>query len=278
MKNVYLTERQYVNYVLLEYAKSGVLNESSINLRKIYHTLYRGCKTFSDFARRTAIIASLGVLSFTSLYAIVDKCLPVTQEQKQEIIAQVENEHTEPKIQQRVYLNFKISQDGIEHIKDYEKCCLKPYFATDREKAKGIRTIGWGHKITSKDPKWLRNAASITQEQADAIFTEDMKIYEHEMNEAFKSLPKHLQNTDLYPQGFIDACISIIYNSGRKNFKNSPVFQTLAKCRIEKDGTINKTDFVYTCSKIKNSCTTQGGKQLNGLISRRNTESLMAQN
>jgi GH24 family phage-related lysozyme (muramidase) len=278
MRKVYLTERQYVNYVLLEYTRSGLLNESSINLKKVYQTLYRGCKTFSDFARRTAIIASMGVISFTSLYAIINNVLPVSQEQKQEIIAQIENEDVIPKIEQRIYLNFKISREGIEHIKDYEKCKLEPYFATPKEKVRGIRTIGWGHKITGNDPQWLKSAKSITQEQADAIFAEDIKIYEQEMNEAFKSLPKYLQNTDLYPQGFIDACISIIYNSGRKNFKNSPVFQTLANCRIEKDGTINKDDFAYACFKIKESCTTQNGKQLNGLINRRNTESLMAQN
>lgn len=278
MRNVYLTEEQYVNYVFLEYTRSGLLNESSIDLKKVYQTLYRGCKTFSDFARRTAIIASVGVLSLTSLCSIVNRYLPVSQEEKQKIISKVEAEGNKTKIEQRIYLNFKISQDGINHIKEYEKCYLEPYYATRKEKAKGIRTIGWGHKITVNDPQWLKKATSITQQQADAIFVEDIKIYESEMNEAFKSLPKYLQNTDLYPQGFIDACISIIYNSGRKNFKESPVFQTLAKCRIEKDGTINQSDFIYTCSKIKESCTTQGGKQLNGLVNRRNAESLMAQN
>jgi GH24 family phage-related lysozyme (muramidase) len=275
MRNVYLTEEQYVNYVLLEYTKSGLLNESSIDLKKVYQTLYRGCKSFGDFARRTAIIASVGVLSITSLCSVVNRYLPVSQEEKQEIIAQVEAEANKPKIEQ---LNFKISQDGINHIKKYEKCYLEPYYATRKEKAKGIRTIGWGHKITVNDPQWLKKATSITQEQADVIFEEDIKIYEREMNEVFKSLPKYLQNTDLYPQGFIDACISIIYNSGRRNFKESPVFKTLAKCRIEKDGTINQRDFIYTCSKIKDSCITQGGELLNGLVSRRSAESLMAQN
>ena len=282
MRNVYLTEGQYVNYVLLEYAKSGLLNESSINLRKVYQTLYRGCRTFTDFARRTAIIAGMGVMSFASLYAMVNNFLPVSNEQKQEIVAQIENsvepEQNTTKIEQRIYLNFKISKEGINHIKKYEKCRLEPYYATKKEKANGIRTIGWGHKVTAKDPVWLRKATSITQEQADALFEEDINIYEEEMNEAFKSLPKYLQNTDLYPQGFIDACISIIYNSGRKNFKSSPVFQTLAKCRIEKDGTINQSDFIYVCSKIKESCITQDGVVLGGLVTRRNIESLVAQN
>ena len=281
MRTIYITEKQYVQYVLLEYTKTGLLNESSINLKNIFQTLYRGCKTFTDFARRTVIIAGLGVISFATLYSIVDNFLPVTPEQKEAIISQVEEtvEEKEPekKIQQRIYLNFKISSNGIKHIEQYEKCHLRPYFATRKERAKGIRTIGWGHKITEKDPKWLIKAESISMEQANALFTQDIKIYENEMNEVFKSLPKELQNTDLYPQGFIDACISIIYNSGRGNFKQSPVFQTLAKCRIEKDGTINHDDFIYTCSKIKESCITQDGQILDGLVKRRNVESLMAQ-
>lgn len=283
MKNIYLTEKQYVNYVLLEYAKVRPLNESSINLKSMFQTLYRGCKNIKDYIRRTFIIASLGVISFATLYSIVRDFLPVDDNIKQEIIAHIEeqqedeDDEVELKKQPRIYLNFKISNNGIRHIEEYEKCHLTPYFATKKEKDRGIRTIGWGHKITMNDPQWLRKAQSITKEQADALFKQDIKIYEKEMNEAFKSLPKQLQNSELYPQGFIDACISIIYNSGRKNFKESPVFQTLANCRINRDGTLNQDDFIYVCSKIKESCITQSGKVLGGLVKRRNAESLMAQ-
>ena len=108
MRNVYITEEQYVNYVLLEYTKSGLLNESSIDLKKVYQTLYRGCKSFGDFARRTAIIASVGALSLTSLCSVVNRYLPVSQEEKREIIAKVEAEANKPKIEQRICLNFKI--------------------------------------------------------------------------------------------------------------------------------------------------------------------------
>lgn len=279
MKNIYLTEEQYINYVLLEYGKYGEINESKFDIRKLFQTLYRGCRNFSDYVRRTTYIVSAGIISATLVYTAITKFLPITEAEKEILITQVENlENIRKPREQVINLNFKISSNGINHIKGYEKCHLEPYFATRKEKERGIKTIGWGHKITVNDPKWLKIAASITQEQADAIFTEDIKIYEQEMNEVFKSLPKYLQNTDLYPQGFIDACISIIYNSGRNNFKKSPVFQTLAKCRIESDGTINQSDYIYTCSKIKNSCITQGGELLNGLVARRNAESLMAQN
>ena len=277
MRNIYLTEEQYVNCVLFEYSKFGEINEAKFDIRKLVQTLYKGCKTFGDYARRTTYIASAGIISLTLLYSIINKCLPVDEMQKQVLIAQVEQTPQTDEKKEVINLNFKISENGLEHIKQYEKCKLKPYFATKKEKEKGIKTIGWGHKIVSTDPTWLKKAESITQAQADELFKQDIQLYENELKEVFKVLPKYLQNVDLYPQGFIDACISIIYNSGRKNLKLSPFFQALSRCRIDKDGNINKSDYIFVCAKIKESCIKQEGVVVNGLVRRRNTESLMAQ-
>lgn len=284
MKNVYLTEKQYVDYVLYEYTNYGILDESTFNIERLFNLLYRGCKTFKDYTRRTMYVAAAGVISFTMLCSIINKCVPVSQEEKESLITQVENiapskdDDKEPvKRENVINLNFRISENGINHIKQYEKCRLEPYFATKKEKAKGIKTIGWGHKITSKDPVWLKNAKSITQQQADELFKHDIKIYEHELAQAFKTLPKHLQNVNLYPQGFIDACISLIYNCGRKNLKDSPFFVTLGNCSLDKNGNINKNDYIYACSKIKESCITQQGEVMDGLVKRRYQECLMAQ-
>ena len=280
MKNIYLTEEQYVNYVLLEYSKYDEINESKFDIRKLSQTLYRGCRNFSDYVRRTVYIASAGIISAALIYNIITKDLPISEQEKEILISQVESvekkEDVKPK-QNVINLNFKISDNGLEHIKQYEKCDLSPYYATQAEKARGIKTIGWGHKIVPTDPDWLKKAKTITQEQADQLFAQDIRLYENELKQVFKSLPKHLQNVQLYPQGFIDVCVSIIYNSGRKNFKSSPFFTTLANCRLDKDGNINKDDFIFTCSKIRNSCITQNGKPVNGLINRRNAECLMAQ-
>ena len=48
-------------------------------------------------------------------------------------------------------------------------------------------------------------------------------------------------------------------------------------CVIDKDGNINKSDYIFVCAKIKESCIKQEGVVVNGLVRRRNTESLMAQ-
>ena len=278
MKNIYLTEEQYINYVLLEYSKYGEINESKFDIRKLFQTLYRGCRNFSDYVRRTTYIVSAGIISATLVYTAITKFLPITEAEKQMLITQVENLENIRQPRERVInLNFRVSSNGIEHIKQYEKCYLKPYYATKAEKARGIKTIGWGHKIIPSDPEWLKRAPSITQEQADQLFSQDIHLYEKELAEAFKVLPKHLQDVALYPQGFIDACVSIIYNSGRKNLKESPFFKTLANCRLDKDGYLNHEDFIFTCSKIKDSCITQQGKIIQGLVNRRKAESLMAQ-
>ena len=287
MRKVYLTERQYVEYVLFEYAKFGVLNESKVDFRKLFNVLFRGCRTFSDYARRTAIILTMNVMSAASMYTLINNFMPISNVEKQELVSRIEDNNLSDNTQEPekepedmsdkptenvVKTDFKISQNGIEHIKHYEKCRLEPYYATKKEREMGIKTIGWGHKITQSDPLWLRNAKSITQEQADELFRNDIIVFENELKQVFRSLPKHLQPPNLYSQGFIDVCISILYNSGRKNFKGSPLFQTLAKCRIDKNGNINQQDYLYTCSKIKDSCITQKGKVIPGLVKRRAEE------
>ena len=150
MRNIYLTEEQYVNCVLFEYSKFGEINEAKFDIRKLVQTLYKGCKTFGDYARRTTYIASAGIISLTLLYSIINKCLPVDEMQKQVLIAQAEQTPQNNEKKEVINLNFKISENGLEHIKQYEKCKLKPYFATKKEKEKGIKKKRKKKKINKK--------------------------------------------------------------------------------------------------------------------------------
>ena len=285
-KSIYLSEKQYqyidkaLNEEILKELGS-LLNESVLDESRISKVLYRGCRTFQDYARRTLLALTGGMLAASLLITIVANNTPLSDSEKSSIIErieEIEEEKENSMLNKNYATNFTISEDGIEHIKQYEKCVLKPYYATKSEKQRGILTIGWGHKITKNDPEWLRKAKSITQEQADLLFNNDIKVYEKELKEAFKSLPKSLQNPTLYPQGTMDVCISMIYNCGRGNLKTSPFFQTLANCRIDKDtNKIDERDFYYACSKIRESCITQQGVVSQGLVNRRNTECLMAQ-
>ena len=281
MKRVYLTEEQYIGFVLNECLHHGILNESILNEGKILSTLFKGCKTFGDYARRIIYIASAGIVINVAIFRDVINNLPVgTPEQKQELLTQVENklENDTPEDTTQYAQSFTISQDGIEHIKDYEKCHLEPYYATESERKRGIRTIGWGHKITRNDPEWLIKATSITQEQADALFANDIKVFENELLRAVRGLTnKQLKNPEIYPQQFIDVVISMLYNSGLSNVKASDFYKTWNNCRIDpKTGKIRIDDYNYTISKIPNSCVTQKGSVMRGLVNRRNTEHSIA--
>ena len=73
MKNVYLTENQYVNFVLNEYRKFGCINESNFDIQKLFHALYKGCRNFTDYARRTTYIAGAGIISAALLYNVLPR-------------------------------------------------------------------------------------------------------------------------------------------------------------------------------------------------------------
>lgn len=288
MRKVYLTEKQYVEFVLNECFNRQTLNESILEEGKVLSTLFNGCKTFGDYARRVIYIATTGLVVNLMVFRGIINNIPFgTPEEKQELLAHVEqtleqrqngSENVAPVDNVEYADSFNISQNGISHIEDYEKCNLKPYYATPSEKKRGILTIGWGHKITANDPTWLKTAKNITQEQANSIFTNDMKVYENEFAKIVSSLTNNqLKNPEIYPQGFIDAAISMLYNSGMGNFKSSEFFKTWNNCRIDpKTNKIRLDDYNYTISKIPQSCITQKGKVIQGLVNRRNAEFKMA--
>lgn len=276
MKKIILTEEQYILFVVNEINNNNLLFESNIDFSKIASAFFKGCTSFDDCKRRIKKALLIGSIGTTLLVSLI-KFMPFgSQTEKDELLNNTTQ--TEQTISYRGAKSFDISDEGIEHIKSYETCSLTPYYATKRERKIGKKTIGYGHVITNNDPEWLRNAKSITQKQADELFKNDIQIYIKEYNNCINKLPKHLRNPQLYTQGWIDAGISMLYNCGRSNFLDSPYFQTWCNCRIDKNTKqIDLTDYNYTSSKIKNSCITQDGVKLGGLVDRRNKESLMAQ-
>lgn len=139
--------------------------------------------------------------------------------------------------------NMKASPKCVEHIKKYEKCSLTAY------KDGNGYTIGWGHHTPQVTPNM-----TITQKQADKWLAEDIAEAEKYANHLIKSLPYNYN----FSQGFFDGLVSLIYNCGCGNIKNSKFFNTLKKCRVTK-GTMNRTDYAFTISLVRNTCTTANG-------------------
>lgn len=91
---------------------------------------------------------------------------------------------------------MKTSQAGIELIKRFEGCRLTAYKPIPAEQ---YYTIGYGHYGPDVMP-----GMRITQTQAEAILTEDLKKYEYAVNSTLLILN----------QNQFDALVSFSYNCG----------------------------------------------------------------
>ena len=88
---------------------------------------------------------------------------------------------------------MRTSQKGINLIKEFEGCRLKAYKCPA-----GVWTISYGH--TSN----VRPNQSITREEAEKLLREDLRMYEHHVENTVKGLN----------QNQFDALVSFTYNCG----------------------------------------------------------------
>jgi lysozyme len=138
---------------------------------------------------------------------------------------------------------MRISQRGINMIKDFEGCKLAAY-----KDSVGIPTIGVGHV------KGVKMGMKITQAQADKFLVEDLAVVEKCLN----SLSVMLK------QNQFDSLASWIFNLGVGNFNSS----TMKKYIVAKCSDIDVTDqMVKWCNA--------GGRPLLGLKKRRVAEANM---
>ncbi|MDT0206988.1 lysozyme [Serratia marcescens] len=103
---------------------------------------------------------------------------------------------------------MRTSEQGRDFIKGFEKLRLKAY--PDPGTGGKPWTIGWGHT------KGVKPGDRITQEQAEAFFSEDLAVFELTINSAIKRP---------MTQNQFDAMVSLAFNIGGSAFAGS----TLAK-------------------------------------------------
>jgi len=138
---------------------------------------------------------------------------------------------------------MNISQEGLSLIKKFEGCELKAYKC-----AAGVLTIGYG------STKGVKEGDAITQEEADKLLLHEMEEYEGYIND--------MVNVDLEQNQF-DAMVSWVFNLGPANLKASTLLKVL-----------NAKDYEGVPAQIKR-WNKAGGKVLQGLIRRREAESLL---
>jgi len=94
---------------------------------------------------------------------------------------------------------MKISENGLNLIKNFEGCRLKAYKPV---KAETYWTIGYGHYGPD-----VKEGMTITQEQAEKYLIDDIVGYERVVEDICSYLPKLTQNE-------FDALVSFTYNCG----------------------------------------------------------------
>jgi len=140
---------------------------------------------------------------------------------------------------------MKISQEGIELIKKFEGCRTESYRCSAN-----VPTIGYGHTAGVKD------GDSCTQAEAESILAEDLVEFEDYVND--------LVTVELTPSQF-SAVVAFTFNLGPKNLGESTLLRLL---------NLEKYDEIPAQFKRWNRAS---GKVLDGLIRRREAESLLFQ-
>lgn len=141
---------------------------------------------------------------------------------------------------------MKISEKGLNLIKEFEGLRLKPY-----KDAVGIPTIGCGNTYYDDGRKVSLSDPAITEERATELLKTVVKRYEDAINR-YVQVP--------ITQNQFDALVSFAYNVGNENVRKS----TLMKLLNRKQYTEAADQFLRWDKA--------GGKTLKGLTRRRQAE------
>ena len=138
--------------------------------------------------------------------------------------------------------NRKISQAGLDLIKQFEGCRLTAY-----QCSAGVWTIGYGHTAG------VHRGMKITQAQADAYLKQDVAKFEKYVNNA-----SYVPFTSKLNRNQFDALVSFVFNLGQGNLM-----------KLCKGRTINQIP-----SAMQQYCKANG-KTLPGLQRRRKAEAAL---
>lgn len=144
---------------------------------------------------------------------------------------------------------MKISEKGLNLIKEFEGLVLKPY-----KDAVGIPTIGYGNTYYEDGRKVSLSDPAITEARATDLLKMVVKRYEDAINR-YVQVP--------ITQNQFDALVSFAYNVGNENVRKS----TLMKLLNRKQYT-EAADQLLRWNKA-------GGKTLKGLTRRRQAERVL---
>lgn len=138
--------------------------------------------------------------------------------------------------------NLETSESMIAVIKKFEGLRLKAYKCPA-----GVYTIGYGH---TRNFKFSENC-KITEEQAEKFLHEDLKKFENSIKKLVKVPLSQCQ---------FDALVSLVFNIGATNFRNSTLLKYL-----------NNSEYGLAAEQFERWIYANG-KKLEGLLTRRKAE------
>lgn len=137
---------------------------------------------------------------------------------------------------------MQLSDSGLDHIKRWERFRSAAY-----NDGYGNMTIGYGHLILPGE-----KFGTISQAEALEILRRDVAWAESVVNQLVR-VP--------LTQSQFDALVSLVFNWGAGNFRNSSHLAML-----------NSGDYAGTAQRIREHPITSGGVKSQGLVNRRNAE------
>lgn len=137
---------------------------------------------------------------------------------------------------------MQLSDSGLDHIKRWERFRSAAY-----NDGYGNMTIGYGHLILPGE-----KFGTISQAEALEILRRDVAWAESVVNQLVR-VP--------LTQSQFDALVSLVFNWGAGNFRNSSHLALL-----------NSGDYSGTAQRIREHPITSGGVKSQGLVNRRNAE------
>ena len=136
-----------------------------------------------------------------------------------------------------------VSDKGIMFIKQNEGMLRQAVWDVN-----GI-SVGWGHKINSRDPKWLRDfkiGQWISASTANELFANDIENFLNpSLRYALRDLESSGVDTKKLSQGFVDGMADMIYNCGLNGMMTTDFYYTLKKGHIDKAISLVPSTRVY---------------------------------
>lgn len=183
-------------------------------------------------------ISLFGILGFNSIVDSIPNDMPEVKREVANTLAatnmpSVDTVMAKPKAEKEVVVkkfaprkSSSSLSDFLKHeegsIKQKGEPVLRAYDIGD-----GMVTIGWGHAEDEKSTK-LRVGDEITREKAEELLASDIKYAEDALNRILNDWESKGIEMDI-DQSMYDAMVSMIFNMGIGNFRNSDFIQMVKR-------------------------------------------------